>query len=180
MRRSSQQLSLRAAKNLKDALARLRRQKSRTRRRSETNSETPQRLGAVRVRFAGICNTDVELLRGYHDFRGTPGHEFVGEVVDVRGISRATKDKWLGRRVVGEINISCTALGFRRVCDFCGRGLKTHCARRKVLGILRHDGAFAKLLTLPLDNLHRVPRNVTDEQAVFAEPLAAACEILAQ
>jgi threonine dehydrogenase-like Zn-dependent dehydrogenase len=134
----------------------------------------------VRVRLAGICNTDVEILRGYHDFRGTPGHEFVGEVVDVRGVSRATRNRWLGRRVVGEINIACTALGFRRVCNFCGRGLRTHCARRKVLGILRHDGAFAKLLTLPLENLHRVPRNVTDEQAVFAEPLAAACEILAQ
>ena len=66
----------------------------------------------VRVRLAGICNTDVEILRGYHDFRGTPGHEFVGEVVDVRGVSRATKNKWLGRRVAGEINIACAALGF--------------------------------------------------------------------
>jgi len=134
----------------------------------------------VRVRLAGICNTDVEILRGYHDFRETPGHEFVGEVVDVRGVSRATKDKWLGRRVAGEINIACHALGFRDPCEFCRRGIKTHCARRKVVGILGHDGAFAEYLTLPLENLHAVPGTLTDEQAVFAEPLAAACEILSQ
>ncbi len=134
----------------------------------------------VRVRLAGICNTDVEILRGYHGFRGTPGHEFVGEVVDARGVPARTKQKWLGRRVVGEINIACSALGFSRPCEFCRRGLKTHCARRKVLGILRHDGAFAEFLTLPLENLHEVPRHVSDEQAVFTEPLAAACEILAQ
>lgn len=134
----------------------------------------------VRVRLAGICNTDVEILRGYHAFRGTPGHEFVGEVVDVRGVPAGTKNKWLGRRVVGEINIACRSLGFRRLCEFCRRGLKTHCARRKVLGILRHDGAFAEFLALPLENLHLVPAGVSDDQAVFAEPLAAACEILAQ
>jgi threonine dehydrogenase-like Zn-dependent dehydrogenase len=134
----------------------------------------------VRVRLAGICNTDVEILRGYHAFWGTPGHEFVGEVVGVRGVSRRTKARWVGRRVVGEINIGCAALGFRPVCRFCGRGLKTHCARRKVLGIVAHDGAFAEYLALPLENLHEVPDNVSDEQAVFVEPLAAACEILAQ
>jgi alcohol dehydrogenase len=134
----------------------------------------------VRVRLAGICNTDIEILRGYHDFRGTLGHESVGDVVDVRGVSRATKNKWLSRRVVGEINIACRALGVRNPCAFCRRGLKTHCERREVLGILGHDGAFAEFLALPLENLHAVPRSVTDEQAVFAEPLAAACEILAQ
>lgn len=134
----------------------------------------------VRVRLAGICNTDVEILRGYHSFRGTPGHEFVGEVVDVRGVSARTRNKWLGRRVVGEINIACGALGRSSACEFCRRGLKTHCARRKVLGILRHDGAFAEFLALPLENLHLVPAGVSDEQAVFAEPLAAACEILTQ
>lgn len=134
----------------------------------------------VRVRLAGICNTDIEILRGYHDFRGTLGHEFVGEVVDVGGVSRASKHKWLGRRVVGEINIACAALGFRDKCAFCRRGLKTHCKRRKVLGILGHDGAFAEFLALPLENLHAVPRSVTDEQALFTEPLAAACEILSQ
>jgi len=134
----------------------------------------------VRVRLAGICNTDVEILRGYHAFRGTPGHEFVGEVADVKGVSAATKRKWLGRRVIGEINVSCSAYGYRRVCDFCRRGLKTHCALRTVLGIAAHDGTFAEYLALPLENLHLVPKNVTDEQAVFVEPLAAACEILEQ
>ena len=134
----------------------------------------------VRVRLAGICNTDLELLRGYHDFRGTPGHEFVGDVADVKGVFAATKRKWLGRRVTGEINVSCSAYGYRRVCDFCRRGMKTHCARRTVLGIVAHDGAFAEYLALPLESLHVVPKNVTDEQAVFVEPLAAACEILEQ
>jgi len=134
----------------------------------------------VRVRLAGICNTDVEILRGYHGFRGTPGHEFVGEVADVRGVSAVAKKKWLGRRVCGDINVSCSAYGFKPVCDFCRRGLRTHCARRTVLGIVNHYGAFAEYLALPLENLHVVPKNVTDEQAVFVEPLAAACEILEQ
>ncbi len=134
----------------------------------------------VRVRFAGICNTDVELLHGYYNFRGVPGHEFVGTVEKVRGILAAEKKKWMGRRVCGEINISCRALGRRPVCDFCRRGLKTHCARRTVLGIINHAGAYSEYLTLPLENLHVVPDVVCDEQAVFVEPLAAACEILEQ
>jgi alcohol dehydrogenase len=134
----------------------------------------------VRVRLAGICNTDVEILRGYHAFAGIPGHEFVGEVVDASGLSVAEKRAWIGKRVVGEINISCAAHGFKPVCDFCRRGLKTHCARRTVLGILGHDGAFAEFLSLPLSNLHRLPGKIGDEQAVFIEPLAAACEILKQ
>jgi len=134
----------------------------------------------VRVRFAGICNTDVEILRGYHGFRGIPGHEFVGEVADVANLSPEVRHSWIGKRVVGEINISCASHGFRPVCDFCKRGLKTHCARRTVLGILGQDGAFAEYLSLPAANLHRLPHNISDEQAVFVEPLAAACEILAQ
>jgi threonine dehydrogenase-like Zn-dependent dehydrogenase len=134
----------------------------------------------IRVRMAGICNTDVEILRGYHVFRGTPGHEFVGEVADVCGVSGALKKKWLERRVVGEINVSCSAYGYRPVCAFCRRGLKTHCARRTVLGIVAHDGAFAEYLALPIENLHVVPDSVSDEQAVVVEPLAAACEILEQ
>ena len=134
----------------------------------------------IRVRLAGICNTDVEILRGYHNFRGTPGHEFVGEVAEVRGVSAAAKKKWMGRRVCGEINVSCSAHGFKPVCSFCKRGLRTHCARRTVLGIVNHDGTFAEYLALPLENLHLVPDSVTDEQAVFVEPLAAACEILHQ
>ena len=134
----------------------------------------------VRVRLAGICHTDIEVLRGYHDFRGTPGHEFVGEVAKVRGASARERARWLGRRVVGEINVSCSAFGYRRLCAFCRRGLKMHCAKRTVLGIVGHDGAFAEYLTLPLENLHVVPNSVSDEQAVFVEPLAAACEILDQ
>ena len=134
----------------------------------------------IRVRLAGICNTDVEILRGYHGFRGTPGHEFVGEVAEVRGVSAREKTKWLGRRVCGEINVACSVYGFRPACSFCRRGLKTHCARRTVLGIVAHDGAFAEYLSLPLENLHVVPDSVGDQEAVFIEPLAAACEILEQ
>jgi alcohol dehydrogenase len=134
----------------------------------------------IRVRLAGICNTDVEILRGYHQFRGTPGHEFVGEVVKVAGVSAKTRKRWLGKRVAGEINVACSAYGYKPVCAFCRRGLKTHCARRTVLGIVAHDGAFAEYLALPLENLHVVPKNVSDAKAVFIEPLAAACQILEQ
>lgn len=128
----------------------------------------------VRVRLAGICNTDIEILRGYHNFRGTPGHEFVGEVAE------CSERNWIGKRVVGEINISCAGFGRKTKCDFCRREIPTHCAHRKVLGIIGHDGAFAEYLTLPVCNLHRVPAGVSDEEAVFTEPLAAACEILEQ
>jgi threonine dehydrogenase-like Zn-dependent dehydrogenase len=138
------------------------------------------RWALIRVRLAGICNTDIEILRGYHAFRGTPGHEFVGEVADMRGASARERAKWLGRRVCGEINVACSAYGYRPICGFCRRGLKTHCARRTVLGIVAHDGAFAEYLTLPLENLHPVPDSVSDQEAVFVEPLAAACEILEQ
>ena len=134
----------------------------------------------VRVRLAGICNTDVEILRGYHSFRRIPGHEFVGEVTEVLGLSESERGRWVGHRVTGEINVSCSAYGYRPVCQFCRRGLKTHCERRTVLGIVNHDGAFAEYLALPLENLHRIPDSITDEQAVFVEPLAAACEILDQ
>ena len=137
------------------------------------------RLGwaLVRVRLAGICNTDIEILRGYHNFHGTLGHEFVGEVASVA----SAKDRaWIGRRVVGEINLACAGLGFRKPCSYCRRGIPTHCARRRVLGIIGHDGAFAEYLALPIVNLHRVPVGISDEAAVFTEPLAAACEILEQ
>jgi threonine dehydrogenase-like Zn-dependent dehydrogenase len=134
----------------------------------------------IRVRLAGICNTDIEILRGYHDFRGTPGHEFVGQVMEVRGVTAAVRKKWLGRRVTGDINVSCSAYGYRPLCEFCRRGLKTHCARRTVLGIVNHDGAFSEYLALPMENLHAVPDSMSDEQAVFVEPLAAACQILDQ
>lgn len=134
----------------------------------------------VRLRVAGICNTDVEILRGYHNFQGVPGHEFVGEIEKVGAASAVEKKRWIKKRVTGEINISCRALGLRPVCKFCKRGLNRHCARRKVLGIVAHDGAFAEYLTLPLENLHTIPDSISDEMAVFVEPLAAACEILDQ
>jgi alcohol dehydrogenase len=133
----------------------------------------------VRVRLAGICNTDIEILRGYHGFQGTLGHEFVGDVVRV---ASASDKKWIGRRIVGEINLACAGLGFpqSKLCSYCRRGIPTHCVRRRVLGILGHDGAFAEFLALPIVNLHRVPAGIPDEVAVFTEPLAAACEILEQ
>jgi threonine dehydrogenase-like Zn-dependent dehydrogenase len=143
----------------------------------------PARWALVRVRLAGICNTDLEILRGYHNFRGTLGHEFVGEVAACggTGAARGAAEKlWVGRRVAGEINIACRALGLFPVCEFCRRGIPTHCERRRVLGIVNHDGAFAEYLALPLVNLHRVPDGLADDRAVFTEPLAAACQILAQ
>jgi alcohol dehydrogenase len=122
----------------------------------------------IRLILGGICNTDIELLRGYYGFRGRPGHEFVGEVVGPAGSA------WCGKRVVGEINLACGA------CPWCARGLGRHCPRRTVLGIVRHPGAFAEYLTLPQANLRAVPRSVPAEHAVFTEPIAAACEILDQ
>src|ERR1700730_14638255 len=148
--------------------------------RNEALPKLRPRWALVRVLLAGICNTDVEILRGYHDFRGVPGHEFIGEVAAINGVSAKEKKNWLGTRVTGEINVSCSAYNYRPVCAFCRRGLKTHCARRTVLGIVNHHGAFAEYLALPLENLHLIPNSITNEQAVFVEPLAAACEILDQ
>lgn len=119
----------------------------------------------IRVRLAGICATDLEIARGYMRFAGVPGHEFVGVVVDGSNALR-------GRRVVGEINCICGG------CDLCRAGLSTHCRRRTVLGILGRDGAFAELLTLPEQNCHVVPGEISDQQAVFVEPLAAALQVL--
>ena len=119
----------------------------------------------IRVHLAGICSTDLEIVRGYMSFRGIPGHEFVGTVV-----SASTK-KLVGRRVVGEINISCGE------CPACRSGLAKHCPRRSVLGIAGRNGAFAEYLVLPEKNLHAVPPRLTDEEAAFAELVAAACEI---
>jgi alcohol dehydrogenase len=115
----------------------------------------------IRLLAAGICTTDLELQRGYYGFSGTPGHEFVGELED-------------GTRVVGEINLACGH------CDWCARGLGRHCPNRTVLGIVKHPGAFREFLTLPVANLHRVPKSIPTEHAVFVEPVAAACEILDQ
>jgi alcohol dehydrogenase len=122
----------------------------------------------VRVIASGICNTDIELRRGYHGFSGIPGHEFVGRVEGPAGSA------WLGKRVVGEINLACGR------CAWCRQGLGRHCPKRTVLGILKHPGAHAEYVTLPETNLREVPVEVSDEEAVFVEPLAAACEVLEQ
>ena len=122
----------------------------------------------LRVSMAGICATDLEISRGYMDFEGIPGHEFVGIVEDC-------PDKSLsGKRVSGEINIACGK------CGYCLEGMKRHCPERSVLGILNKDGAFAEYITLPMENLHLVPHAVSDEEALFIEPVAAAFEILEQ
>ncbi len=128
----------------------------------------PEGYAVIRLLRGGICNTDIELLRGYYGFSGIPGHEFVGEVLE------ADNARLVGRRVVGEINLAC------RRCDWCKRGLGRHCPTRKVLGIVGHAGAFREFLTLPEVNLHVVPEKIPTEVAVFTEPLAAACEILEQ
>jgi threonine dehydrogenase-like Zn-dependent dehydrogenase len=124
-------------------------------------------LALVRVRLAGICSTDLQIFKGYMGFRGVPGHEFVGEAVE-------GPPAFMGKRVVGEINFACGR------CEFCRRGLGRHCAKRQVMGILGADGCFAEAVAVPARNLHLVPDGVSDEEAVFTEPLAAAFEILEQ
>jgi threonine dehydrogenase-like Zn-dependent dehydrogenase len=128
----------------------------------------PPGFALLRMLCAGICNTDLELQRGYYGFSGVPGHEFVGEVVE------ADTADLIGRRVVGEINLCCGG------CEWCTKCLGRHCPRRTVLGIVNHPGAFQEYFTLPERNLHVVPDSMPTEVAVFTEPLAAACEILDQ
>src|SRR5262245_13044011 len=122
----------------------------------------------IKVRKAGICATDLELVKGYYPYTGVPGHEFVGEVVE------SDDPSWIGQRVVGEINAVCNQ------CEQCLNGRPTHCEKRTVLGIVNRDGTFAEFTQLPIANLHRVPASVPDEMAVFTEPLAAALEIQEQ
>jgi threonine dehydrogenase-like Zn-dependent dehydrogenase len=136
--------------------------------RKQPLPRVPEGFARIRLLAAGICSTDLELQRGYYGFSGTPGHEFVGEVTE------ATDKSWVGKRVVGEINLACGK------CQWCKRGLGRHCPTRTVLGIVKHPGAFREFLTLPLHNLHKVPDSIPTEHAVFIEPVAAACEILDQ
>lgn len=119
----------------------------------------------IQLRLAGICNTDLELMQGYKDFAGILGHEFVGDVLQGPA-------EWVGQRVVGEINVSCGE------CDFCARDIPSQCRSRRTLGIHDYDGAFADTFRLPARNLRAVPGGIPDEIAVFAEPLAAACQVL--
>ena len=130
----------------------------------------PQKMNEVlvKIRKAGVCSTDLELVKGYYPYSGVLGHEFVGEVV------RADDASWIGQRVVGDINAVCGA------CEQCLNGRPTHCENRTVLGIVNRDGTFAEFTQLPITNLHRVPASVPDEMAVFTEPLAAALEIQEQ
>ena len=131
---------------------------------------TPQladHTALVRVRLAGICSTDLQIFQGYMVFQGVPGHEFVGEV-------SAGPADLIGKRVVGEINFACGT------CEYCAQSLGRHCPNRRVMGILNADGSFAEYLAVPTTNLHIVPNSVTDEEAVFTEPLAAAFEVLEQ
>ena len=121
----------------------------------------------IQVHLAGICATDLHITRGYMDYRGVLGHEMVGTVI-------AGPAAWNGKRVVGEINCVC------RRCEMCLAGLSNHCRQRTVMGILGRDGCFADRVVLPPRNLHQVPDVVSDEEAVFVEPLAAAYQVLAQ
>ena len=124
----------------------------------------------VGVTLAGICGTDLQILRGYAGFSGVPGHEFVGVVETAPDGDR----HWIGRRVVGEINVGC------RDCDWCRADAANHCPTRTVLGIVGRPGAFASHLSLPPGNFHTVPDTLDDETAVVIEPTAAACQILTQ
>lgn len=128
----------------------------------------PEGFALLRLLCGGICNTDLELQRGYYGFAGIPGHEFVAEVVETD--TRAL----VGKRVVGEINFAC------HHCEWCRRELGRHCPHRTVLGIVNQPGAFEEYFIVPERNLHIVPENIPTERAVFTEPLAAACEILDQ
>lgn len=136
--------------------------------REEAVPRVPKGFARIRLLAAGICSTDLELQRGYYGFSGTPGHEFVGEV------TAADEKSWIGKRVAGEINLACGT------CGWCKKKLGRHCPTRTVLGIVNHPGAFQEFFTLPIANLHVVPKAISTEEAVFIEPVAAACEILDQ
>jgi len=140
--------------------------------RLEVRTDYPEPAAAagevvVDVLTAGICSTDLEILRGYMGFSGVLGHEFVGRVAD-------GPPAWAGKRVVAEINCVCGR------CDMCTGGLRSHCRRRTVLGIDGRDGVFAERVAVPIRNLHEVPQVVSDDEAVFAEPLAAALQLTRQ
>jgi len=126
----------------------------------------------IKVSLAGICNTDYEITKGYMGYVGILGHEFVGVVEEVNGEDKS----WIGKRVVAEISYGCDNPN----CEWCAKKNYRHCPDRHTLGIWRKDGCFAEYVTMPTKVLFEVPENVTDEQAVFVEPLAAACEISEQ
>lgn len=131
--------------------------------------EVPPRWARIRVQKAGICKTDMELMKGYEDFKGILGHEFIGKV------DQCDDDlNWMDKRVTGEINVACGQ------CDWGARDLGRHCPNRMVLGILNHDGCMADYCVLPIVNLVELPSALPDDRAILIEPLSAACEILEQ
>jgi threonine dehydrogenase-like Zn-dependent dehydrogenase len=136
----------------------------------ETLEPTAAEECLIRVTRAGICGTDLQMMQGYADFTGILGHEFVGIVEH----APPADARWIGKRVVGEINVGCGT------CRWCARGVKEHCRTRTVVGIRGRAGAFAEYLTLPAINLHEVPDSMGNDTAVFVEPVAAACRILEQ
>ena len=143
--------------------------------RLDTNypKPVPQKGEAlIKVSLAGICNTDFEITKGYMGYNGILGHEFVGIVEEVNSDDKSL----LGKRVVAEISYGCND----PECEWCAQKNYRHCPNRHTLGIVDKDGCFAEYLTMPLNVLFEVPENVSDEQAVFVEPLAAACEITEQ
>ena len=129
----------------------------------------------VQVLTAGVCNTDLELIQGYMGYEGTLGHEFVGTVVGLSEELVATQADWLGKRVCVDINAACTLATSPEHCATCGH--PHHCPNRTVIGIVNHDGGFAHYVKAPLRNLYEVPASVSNDRAVFCEPLAAAFEI---
>src|ERR1700678_2652445 len=131
--------------------------------RKQARPRRPAGFALIRLLFGGICNTDLELERGYYGFRGTPGHEFVGEVVE------ADDQRWIGERVVGEINLACGK------CEWCARGLGRHCPTRTVLGIVKQSGAFREFLTLQEQNLRRGPPGIPSEAEGVVDALTRAC-----
>ena len=147
--------------------------------------EPDRNYALIRVLYAGVCNTDLEILQGYMGFQGVLGHEFVGRVESIASDDDSLKNKWIGKRVCGDINVGCAECD---VChDLCGldscgcsQMSRNHCPNRTVLGILNKNGTMAEYLTLPISNLHMVPDDMPNEVAVFSEPLAAACRIVEQ
>ncbi len=125
----------------------------------------------IRTKMVGICNTDYEITKGYMGYKGILGHEFVGVV---ESVGSDFDKNWVGKRVVGGINLGCNN------CEWCAKGLQRHCPNRQTLGIWKKDGCFCEYFTLPVHNLLEVPSNVEDKEAVLVEPIAAACEILEQ
>jgi len=137
--------------------------------RFDKSHPVPERMHhevLIRILQAGICRTDLEIVKGYMDFKGIPGHEFVGIVEE------SPDEALIGKRVVGEINVTCGK------CIYCLSGIGTHCENRSVIGIQNRNGVFAEYVTMPVENVHLVPDGISDDQAIFVEPLAAAVGIL--